>query len=170
MHQRRSSLRSLAQRLRAFEQQKARLAEAEAKLKLAEKKARTRQLIETGTIVEKAGLIDLKTEALYGALLSLKDGAKTNKQIDQWTSAGLQALSEEAEAASSEPIIMEFSAELDKQTAADLRSIGFRYNKVLRHWEGMANVREAETFAEAHGGHLKVISHTPDGHDDETES
>jgi hypothetical protein len=49
--------RSLAERLRAHEQQKARLAEQEAKLKDAGRKARTRRLIEAGGLirVEAAG-------------------------------------------------------------------------------------------------------------------
>ena len=63
--------RSLAERLRAHEQQKARLAEQEAKLKTAERKARTRRLIEAGGLVDKVGLLDLDSSTLYGALLSL---------------------------------------------------------------------------------------------------
>ena len=45
--------RSLAERLRAHEQQKARLAEQEAKLKTAERKMRTRRLIEAGGLVSR---------------------------------------------------------------------------------------------------------------------
>jgi hypothetical protein len=43
--------RSLAERMYAHEQQKARLAEQEAKLNAAERKARTRQLIEAGGLI-----------------------------------------------------------------------------------------------------------------------
>ena len=64
--------RSLAERLRAHEQQKARLADQEAKLKDAGRKVRTRRLIEAGGLIEKTGLLDLDTNALYGALLSLR--------------------------------------------------------------------------------------------------
>ncbi len=68
--------RSLAERLRAHEQQKARLAEQEAKLKADERKARTRQLIQAGGLIDKAGLLGfLEPNALYGALLSLRDSA-----------------------------------------------------------------------------------------------
>jgi hypothetical protein len=52
--------RSLAERLRAHEQQKARLAAEEAKLKADERKVRTRQLIQAGGLVDKAGLLDLE--------------------------------------------------------------------------------------------------------------
>jgi hypothetical protein len=49
--------------LRAHEQQKARLAEQEAKLKDDERKARTRRLIQAGGLIEKAGLLDLEPNA-----------------------------------------------------------------------------------------------------------
>jgi len=67
--------RSLAERMRTNELQKARLAEQEAKLKGAERKARTRWLIEAGGLIAKVGLFDLDANALCGALLSLRDGA-----------------------------------------------------------------------------------------------
>jgi hypothetical protein len=57
-------VRSLTERPRKHEQQKARLAEQEAKLKDAGRKARTRQLIEAGGLVEKVGLLDLESAAL----------------------------------------------------------------------------------------------------------
>jgi hypothetical protein len=57
-------VRSLAERLRSHEQQKARLAEQEAKLKDAGRKARTRQLIEAGGLIEKVGLLDLEPNTL----------------------------------------------------------------------------------------------------------
>jgi hypothetical protein len=76
--------RSLAERLRAHEQQKARLADQEAKLKDAGRKVRTRRLIEAGGLIEKTGLLDLEANALYGALLSLRDGASDKDQVSKW--------------------------------------------------------------------------------------
>ena len=61
--------RTLVERLRAHGQVRARVAEADVKLKLDERKQRTRRL------VEKTGLLELDSNALYGALLSLYDGA-----------------------------------------------------------------------------------------------
>jgi hypothetical protein len=145
--------------LRSFEQQKARLADTEMKLKLAEKQARTRRLIETGTLIEKAGLSDLAVEALYGALLSLREGTKSAKQTEQWANAGTRALARDVKTADSEPIVLTFQSTPDKDAMARLRSSGFRYNKVLRHWEGVAGVADAEEFAHAHGGEVRRISH-----------
>jgi Conjugal transfer protein TraD len=151
-------LRSLSERLRAFEQQKARLADTEVKLKLAERKARSRRLIEAGALVEKAGLNDLAAEALYGALLSLREGAKSAKQIEQWMSLGMRALAQDDKAADSEPIVLTFRIPLGKDAAVRMRSIGFRFNKVLRHWEGVASVAHAEDLARAYDGEMQRIS------------
>jgi len=76
--------RTLAERLRAHDQQKAKLAEAEAKLKLDERKQRTRRLVEAGALADKVGLLDLDSNALYGALLSLRDGADDKAQVEKW--------------------------------------------------------------------------------------
>ena len=99
--------RSLAERLRAHEQQKARLAEQEAKLKDAGRKARTRRLIEAGGLVEKTGLLDLDPNALYGALLSLRDGSSNAKQVEQWAALGGRTFAREARARDEgkEPIV-----------------------------------------------------------------
>ena len=89
-------VRSLAERMQAHEQQKARFAEQEAKLKTAERRTRTRRLIETGGLVDKAGLLDLDVDALYGALLSLRDGVDEKKQVEQWAALGGRAFALEA--------------------------------------------------------------------------
>ena len=59
---------TLAERLTRLEQQKNRISQVETKLRLDERKARTRRLIEAGGLVDKAGLLDLDANALYGAL------------------------------------------------------------------------------------------------------
>jgi hypothetical protein len=154
--------RSLAERLRTHEQQKARLAEQEAKLKTAERKARTRRLIEAGGLVDKAGLIDLDANALYGALLSLRDGAGDKKQVEQWSALGGRAFAREARQRDEgkEPIVLTFSATLDREATTALRAAGFRFNKVLQHWEGLARPDEAEKLAKAGGGTLQRIAVT----------
>lgn len=152
--------RSLAERLHAHEQQKARLAEQEAKLKDAGRKARTRRLIEAGGLVEKTGLLDLNANALYGALLSLRDSATDKKQVEQWTALGGRAFAREANARDEgrEPIVLTFPAALAKETTATLRAAGFRFNKVLQHWEGLARVEDAQQLAKAHSGTARQIA------------
>ena len=152
--------RSLAERLHAHEQQKARLAEQEAKLKTAERKQRTRHLIEAGGLVDKAGLLDLEPNALYGALLSLRDGASNKDQVSKWTALGGRAFAREARLRDEgkEAIVLTFPAPLDREVTTALRAAGFRFNKMLQHWEGLARPEDAERLAQTHGGTARRIA------------
>jgi hypothetical protein len=152
--------RTLAERQRAHEQSKARLAEAEAKLKLDERRQRTRRLIEAGALVEKAALLELDSNALYGALLSLRDAADDTKQVEQWAALGGRAFLREARARDEgkEPVVLTFGIALAKDAVATLRKAGFRYSRVMQHWEGLARFEDASTLAAAHGGTARRVA------------
>lgn len=152
--------RTLAERLRAHEQSKARLAETEAKLKLVERKARTRRLVETGALVEKAGLLALDSNALYGALLSLQDGASDKKRVEQWAALGGRAFAREARLRDEGrgPVLLTFAAPLAKEATTALRQAGFRFSRVLQHWEGLARFEDADALARAHGGTARRVN------------
>ena len=89
---------SLAERLQRLEQQKARLQLAESKIKDDERKARTRRLIETGALVEKAGLAALPANALYGALIETAKKAYDASEVARWETIGGRAFAQEAKA------------------------------------------------------------------------
>ena len=154
--------RTLSERLRAHEQQKAKLAETEAKLKDAERKQRTRRLVEAGALIEKSGLLDLDSNALYGALLSLRDGADDKGQVEKWTALGGRAFLREARARDEgrEPMLLTFTTALAKDATTALRKAGFRYSKVLQHWEGLAKLDDAEALAKEHGGNASRVGGT----------
>ena len=134
--------RTHSERLRAHEQQKAKLAEAEAKLKLDERKQRTRRLVEAGALVEKVGLLELDSNALYGALLSLRDGASDDKQVEKWAALGGRTFAREARARDEgKPVLLTFTAVLAKDATTALRRAGFRYSRVMQHWEGLRRDR-----------------------------
>ena len=154
--------RTLSERLRAHEQQKAKLAETEAKLKDAERKQRTRRLVEAGALIEKSGLLELDSNALYGALLSLRDGADDKGQVEKWTALGGRAFLREARARDEgrEPMLLTFAAALAKDATTALRKAGFRYSKVLQHWEGLARPDDAEALAKEHGGTASRVGGT----------
>ena len=155
--------RSLAERLRTHEQQKARLAEQEARLRDAERKARTRRLIEAGGLIDKVGLLDLDSAALYGALLSLRDRVDDAKQIEQWTALGGRAFAREARARDEgkEPVVLRFPAALGKDATAALRAAGLRFNKVFQHWEGLIRFETADQLASSHGGTARRVTPLP---------
>ena len=154
--------RSLADRMRAHEQQKAKLAETEAKLKDAGRKQRTRRLVEAGALADKVGLLDLDSNALYGALLSLREAASNKKQVETWAALGGRAFSREATARGEgrEPIVLTFAAALPGAVTVTLRAAGFRFNKVLRHWEGLARLEDAESIASANAGTVRQMAAT----------
>jgi hypothetical protein len=154
--------RSLAERLHAHEQQKARLAEQEAKLKGAERKARTRRLIEVGGLIDKAGLLELEPNTLYGALLSLRDGAGDKDQITKWTALGGRAFARDARLRDEgkEAVVLTFPAALGKDVTAALRQAGFRFSKVMQHWEGLARFDDAESLARKCGGTARRVAAT----------
>jgi hypothetical protein len=154
--------RTLSERLRAHEQQKAKLAEAEARLKLDERRQRTRRLVEAGALVEKTGLLDLDSNALYGALLSLRDGADDKAQVEKWTALGGRTFDREAKARDEgkEPLLLTFAAPLAQEVTTALRKVGFRYSKVMQHWEGLARFDEASALAKTHGGTARRVGST----------
>jgi hypothetical protein len=158
-------VRTLTERLRAHEQQKARLAEAEAKLKVDERKQRTRRLVEAGALVEKASLLELDSNALYGALLSLRDGADDKAQVEKWTVLGGRTFAREAKARDEgkEAVLLTFSAPLSKDATTELRKASFRYSRILQHWEALARFEAADTLAKAHGGTARRVASTAEG-------
>ncbi|MBZ9709839.1 conjugal transfer protein TraD [Mesorhizobium sp. ESP7-2] len=150
---------SLAERMSRLEQQKARLAEQEAKIKADERKQHVRRLIEAGTLIDKAGLLDLEPQALYGALLFLSQEARDEKQIAVWSSAGKKVLDREAKVfdATREPLTVTFTAALPTAFSTRLRGAGLRWNKFLQHWEGMADHEAVAALAAEQDGAVHRI-------------
>jgi hypothetical protein len=156
-------VRSLAERLRAHEQQKARLAEEAARLKDAGRRARTRRLIEAGGLIEKVGMLDLDSNALYGALLTLRDGADDKSQIEKWSALGGRAFAREARLRDEgkEAVVLTFPTPLARDATNTLRQAGFRFSKIMQHWEGLALFADAERLAQMHGGIARRIAASP---------
>ena len=120
-----------------LEQKKARMILEEARLKIKERKMRTRVLIEKGGLVTKAGLDDLPTNALYGALLSLKKDLDDNEiLLAAWLVKGNAAFN--AETKNSTPIILKFPEEPNSDIRAFVRSHGLRFNSFRQEWYGNA--------------------------------
>lgn len=150
---------SLAERMSRLEQQRAKLAEQEARLKADERKQHTRRLVEAGTLLEKTGLLDLDETALYGALLSLADGAADNAKIAEWTKTGKAARERETadRNATREPLTVTFPAPLPTEFSARLRRAGLRWNKLLQHWEGFVDHDAVAALAAEQNGSVRRV-------------
>lgn len=154
----------LAERKTRLEQQRARLQREETRLKDDERKARTRRLIRAGGLVAKAGLLDLDANTLYGALLQLADSARHHEQHERWRVAGGRAFDQEAKArdAGRVPLTLTLPAPATAPLQAQLRQAGFRWSKVLHHWEGLVAYGDAQALATAHGGTLRRVDAAAD--------
>lgn len=150
---------TLAERQARLEQQRARLQVEENRLKDAERKARTRRLIEAGGLIDKAGLLGLDSAVLYGALLQVAGEAANAERVEQWRVLGGRAFDREGKAreAGREPLVLTLPSAATAPVQAQLRKAGFRWSKVLRHWEGLALYDEAAALAAEHGGSVRRV-------------
>lgn len=79
-----------------LEQKRAQVIMEEAKIKVQERKARTRRLIEMGGLVAKAKLDSLPANSLFGALVYLQNELTGQPSIqDQWTQIGKNIFDQE---------------------------------------------------------------------------
>ena len=83
-------------------------------------------------------------------------------QVNKWTALGGRTFAHEARLrdAGKEAVVLTFPAAMGKDITATLRQAGFRFSKVLQHWEGLARFDEAESLATAHGGTARRVAAT----------
>jgi len=118
-----------------LEQKKNRLIAEETRLKLKERKMRTRHLIEVGGLVTKAGLDYLSTNTLYGALLSIATSLETNQIIkDEWTRIGKTKLDQEQ--TNKHAVILKFEQEPSSEIRKVIRNHSLKWNKLRQEWYG----------------------------------
>jgi len=121
-----------------LEQKKNRLIAEEARLKLKERKIRTRHLIEVGGLVTKAGLDYLPTATLYGALLSIAKSLETNDAVkEQWAKIGKTKLDQEQ--SDKHAVILKFESEPSNEIRKVVRNHGLKWNKLRCEWYGYCN-------------------------------
>jgi len=121
-----------------LEQKKNRLIAEETRLKLKERKMRTRHLIEVGGLVTKAGLDYLPTATLYGALLSIAKSAVSDDAVkEQWTKIGKTKLDQEQ--TNKHAVILKFEQEPSGEIRKTIRNHGLKWNKLRCEWYGYCN-------------------------------
>jgi hypothetical protein len=118
-----------------LEQKKNRLIAEETRLKLKERKMRTRHLIEMGGLIVKAELDYLPINTLYGALLSIATSLEKNPVIkDEWTKIGKTKLNQEQQ--NKTAVILKFEQEPTSEIRKIIRNHGLKWNKFRAEWYG----------------------------------
>lgn len=121
-----------------LEQKKNRLIVEETRLKLKERKMRTRHLIEVGGLITKVGLDYLPTNTLYGALLSIAKSLEADEAIkEQWTKVGKAKLDQEQ--TDKHAVILKFEQEPSSEIRTIVRNHGLKWNKLRCEWYGYCN-------------------------------
>lgn len=148
-------MRTLAQSRAANTQHLVKLLDKDRALQAKEAAIRNRRLYEVGALVEKAGLLDLDTAALYGMLLANATERVKPNAVARWADAGEKALAPEEDARV--VVVVEFPADerLTRQCRAALGASGLRENRLLGHWEGRVDFAEAEAVVVANGGTIR---------------
>ena len=133
---------TLADKLAKVAQRKAKAEQDEARLKDRQRAERTRQLIELGGLIAKAGIDGLPPSALYACFLRIAEEAKDKSKVALWEREGGRHFQAEGDAR--EIAIARFQGKVETGLAASLRKLGFRWNRLLGQWEGNVLYAEAE--------------------------
>ena len=147
---------TLAERLQKADARKARAEQEAARLKLMQRKERTRHLIEVGGLLVKAGIDQLPPAALYDRFLRIAAEAQDPKAVAAWERAGSKHFQQEAD--TRVVAIARFGTKIDPELAATLRDLGFRWNRFLKQWEGKVDFVKAKETVEGMGGNVQKIS------------
>lgn len=145
---------TLEERLKRLEQKKAALAQEEARLKGQARKERTRLLIELGGLVVKAGLDNLRTNELLGALLTLKEKAADEATRKEWAKAGSAVFAADPQG---ERLSVKFDGPIQKPLSDALRGKGLRFNRAMGLWLGLADAATIRELVAPAGGVVALI-------------
>ena len=130
--------KTLQTKKQKLEQEKAKIGLQEARLKLLERKARTRRLIELGGLLAKVKLDTQPNNVLYGMLLEAKDkidtSVKDKSQLEKWAKIGGTAFA--AEQKNKVPVIITFQSKPPAEARNLIRSHGLKWNNIRKEWHG----------------------------------
>ena len=128
--------KTLQSKKQKLEQQKAKIGLIEARLKLMERKARTRRLIELGGLLSKVKLDTQPNNVLYGMLLEAKELIKDKSQLEKWAKIGGAAFATEQK--NKVPVILTFDSKPPAEARNIIRSHGLKWNTIRKEWHGYA--------------------------------
>lgn len=146
---------NLLEKRQRLEQRKNRLKEFEASINAQERKKRTRKLIELGGLVLKAKLEEWNSNALLGALLSIKESESNKKQMEAWAHEGGVAFS--SEKIIKVPVIVKFKDKPSEEIRISLKALGLKWNSLRKEWEGYTKVAELKELLIPHKATIQEL-------------
>lgn len=146
---------TLAERLDRAAARQAKAEQEAARLKEMQRKERTRRLIEIGGLAVKAGIDALPTTALYDRFVQIAAEARDERAVAQWEQAGARHFQTEED--TRVVAVARFDHKIEPELSATLRSIGFRWNRFLKQWEGKVDFDAAAALVEEQGGTISRV-------------
>lgn len=123
-------------------QTRARLEKRQKLVNEKERKIRLKKIIELGELVIKAGLEELDTEVLFGALLEIKELSAIKGSIKKWTDRRDAWLNLNHP----QRLIVSFEEDSSIEAINILRSKKFKWNSFRQEWYGFGNKDELLTI------------------------
>jgi hypothetical protein len=151
-------MKNIDQQKIRLEQKKNRLVLEEARLKINQRKMRTRHLIELGGLIVKAQLDHLPTNSLYGALLSIAESLKTNQAIkEQWTKIGKDILDQQQK--NKQAVILKFATQPPRDIRELIRAHSLKWNHLRQEWYGyLLDLDSLKQALNSTPHHLEIIN------------
>ena len=144
--------KNLQQRKAELERQKIAIMGKEKALKETERRERTKKLIEIGGLVAKAGIDTLDTNALYGALLTIKEKMNKPETLGQWSQKGASAFAKGINEGDGVPLIVQFKEKPSEEARSAIRALGLKWNVIRQEWQGIASLEDVKSVAAHYSG------------------
>ena len=136
---------------------KERIEKKEKILKAKERKLRIRKLIELGSLVEKAHIGQLQSEALLGAFAEIQLKSKDPETLSKWTETGKIFLNQQS-SISKTPLIVSFETPPPEEILKQLRGYKFKWNRFRKEWYGYGDKEELASIFEKFSPKITVPS------------
>ena len=151
-------MKNIDQQKIRLEQKKNRLVLEEARLKINQRKMRTRHLIELGGLIVKAQLDHLPTNSLYGGLLSIAESLKTNQAIkEQWAKIGKDILDQQQK--NKQAVILKFATQPPRDIRNLIRAHSLKWNHLRQEWYGyLLDLDSLKQALNSTPHHLEIIN------------
>lgn len=146
---------SVTEKLESLTNKKKQLDAKARKLQEVSRKEKTKSLIRLGSIVEKAGLLDLDQNALLGALIEIAEKSSDKSNINSWKRIAESQISSVKDRVA---IIMSVE-DCDLNTSKDIsKKHKLKWNSFRKEWYGYADIDQLKVDTKG----LKVSIQTVD--------
>lgn len=135
---------------------KAKIERKEKLLKLQERKAHTKKLIELGSLIYKSHLENLSVMALTGALLEIKEKSQDPNIMKEWEKKAKEA-AEIKKSNGPSRLIISLKSHPSTGEKALLRELQFKWNAFRKEWHGYGKLEDIEPLLKNRMENVEIL-------------